>query len=211
LRPSVCFSLCVEFGRHLETMVAIFQTCRNQFSDHKLSFRTRLFPPIPLICLPHCSIRRVSSIHPDRGLNPSLPHTIIEFLTGTEKQGGDGGAKRPQGNQQRLSRKEESDPRAGIFFRVHPPRTPALLETFPSSLQSQMHSPTVMTHTSDLGHPTEAPTSNSTATDQPTSPSDITPQRRSRVFLISDLDLNEVPTLNTPTVINFSASATATV
>jgi phosphoglycerate kinase len=61
-----------------------------------------------------------------------------------------------------------------------------------------------------LCHP-EAPASNSTATDQPTSPSDITPQRRSRVFLISDLDLNEVPTLNTPTVISFSASATATV
>ena len=205
------FVYALNLGRHFETTAAIFQTSPNKFWDHKLfisAFLHRFFPPIPLIRFTtlFSNFRR----SPVREVNPSLPHTSIEILTGTENQGGDGGAIGDKAVQERQSRQEESDLRAGISFRLHSPRTPALLETFPSSWQSQMHSPTVMTLTSDLCHP-EAPASNSTATDQPTSPSDITPQRRSRVFLISDLDLNEVPTLNTPTVINFSASATATV
>ena len=72
------------------------------------------------------------SVSPGRG-EPEFTTRNIKILTGTENQGGDEGAIGDKAVQERLSRQEERDPRAGIYFRVHSPRTPALPETFSSS------------------------------------------------------------------------------
>jgi hypothetical protein len=94
------------------------------------------------------------------------------------------------------------------YLIVFIPRTSARLETFASSwqlvvvvwitgskAQREKAQPTVMTFTSELCTPSAVPASRNDAY-EPTSPSKSTPPRQSRVFLISDLDLNEVPTQN---------------